>query len=130
MTILSTIGAIAFIALTIFPGTYLGTMVAFGHSSDKIIGKIGRWISFVVISCVTGFIATAVVALSPVIWIASRMLRHTERHWYKGYSIIYNKELKRWVAYDETIAIGSELNARQPEDLMPAIEEYIGKISK
>ena len=37
MTIITIIGAVAFISLCIFPGTYLGTMVVFTHSSDNVI---------------------------------------------------------------------------------------------
>ena len=127
MTIISIIGAVAFIGLCIFPGTYLGTMVAFGHSSDNLIGTFGRCLSFVFVSVMVGFFSLLLIVTSPVIYLLSHVFSHNETHWYKGYRISYDKELKRWMAYDTVNAFGEEINARRPEDLVPVIEEYINK---
>ena len=127
MTVISIIGAVAFIGLCIFPGTYLGTMVAFTHSSDNVIGTFGRCLAFVIVSVVVGFISLLLIVFSPVIYILNYLFSHNETHWYKGYRISYDKELKRWMAYDTVNAFGEEINARRPEDLVPVIEKYIKK---
>lgn len=78
MTALYIIGTIAFIALSIFPGMYIGTMVAFSHSSDNIIEQTGRWIAFIIVSCVIGFLSLLFIVMLPVIiliaWIFSKVI--------------------------------------------------------
>lgn len=125
MTVISIIGAIAFIGLCIFPGMYLGTMVAFTHSSNNVIGIFGRCLAFVIISIVVGVISLVLIIMSPVIFILNRAFYHNETHWYKGYRISYDKSLNRWMASDTVNAFGEEINARRPEDLVPVIEEHI-----